>query len=306
MLKNDFALGLLNETKDSIAQQIAMWENLSLWKVIWQKLKGKIKRYDAIKDRMDACTSQLKRFQIDGLRLKKLCLLAKHLEVQLPEHASLRDIDDISKEIEEKSILLLRETDKNFRGRNTRDMASYVLKKMFDDFSEHFDGQDQETQGKVLKKIMESLESMSEEQLERLKRELKVEELTDTAIRKAIITGSLGAAFAVVVEVAGFSAYIFAVQALAGVAGLVGITLPFALYTTLTSAIAVLASVEFLGPVALVVGWWLTRRTNRKIRNGLVPALVIQAVVSSALGSPSDTTIQSFLKRYEKDIVNNM
>ncbi len=300
MLKSEFASGLLKETNDSLATQIAMWDDMYFRNVIWQKLKGKVKGYDTMRFQIANHTEWLSDLSSDELRLMKLFRLAKHLKVQLLERVNVGDIDDAGRQIEMKSVSLLKQTDKGFEGNDTRDMARYILEKMFNDLSARFHDHDEVTQSNIVKSIIESLESMPEEQREKLKKELKVDELTDAAVRKAIIAGSLGTAFVAVIEVAGFSAYIFAVKALAGIAGILGITLPFAAYTTLTSTIAVLSNPLLLVPAWLGLGLWLNKRANRKIKNGLAPVMVTQAIVSSALDSSLDTGIKSLLDRYEK------
>ena len=40
MIKSTLINGLLKQESDSLATQIAMWENMNIWEVAYQKLKG--------------------------------------------------------------------------------------------------------------------------------------------------------------------------------------------------------------------------------------------------------------------------
>jgi len=303
MLINELSIGILKQTPEAMATQLAMWDNLKLWNVMWNKAKGWWEEQDLLKKQIDNESEHIKlSMTVNDMRLQILFRLADHLEIDLPKDLSSSDLDNLSERIIFNSINLLRETDKEFKGSNSKEMASHVMKKMFEDLSKRFDDQNSETQEKIVESIMQGIKTMPEEQREHLRKELNVDELTNDVVRKAIITGSLGAAFSVVIEIAGFSAYIFAVKLLAGITGLVGITLPFAAYTTLTSMMAFFANPFILGPAFLVFGWWLSKKGNRKIKNGLAPVLVTQALVSSAFDDTEGSDIKEFISFYNEKI----
>jgi purine-cytosine permease-like protein len=83
----------------------------------------------------------------------------------------------------------------------------------------------------------------------------------------------------------------FAVEALAAIAGIIGLTLPFAFYTTLTSFMALLANPIIFIPGILGLGAFMTRRANKKIRNALLPTIITQLAVSSL--NPGETQKKS-------------
>ncbi|MCB9479340.1 MAG: hypothetical protein H6684_09360 [Deltaproteobacteria bacterium] len=301
MLKNQFSIGILGQNPDSIAPQLAMWGNMKLWNVMWKKISGWWEEQDLLKRQIETETLVLKNSKSpDELRVTMLVELAEHLEVPLPQSMTAGDFDDLGKNIVAKAIVTLRKTDKEFNGTSANEMASHVLKKLFDDLQNRFEEQDRESQEKIVEAIRKGIGELPEDQKKRLQDELNVDGLTNEAVRKAIVTGSLGAAFAVVVEVAGFSAYMVAMQVLATVTGLIGITLPFAAYTTLTSMMAFLANPLIIGPAFLVFGYWLTSRGNRKIRDGLTPVLVTQALANSAMGERNDEQVRDFLLVYNR------
>ena len=303
MLKNEFAAGLLKETPEAMAPQLAMWDSMKLWNVMWKKASGWWQKQDLLRQQIDSESKRIQRlWTVNEMRLQILFKLADHMELTLPRNLTAGDLDNLSERIISKSIMLLRNTDKDFKGSNSKEMASYVLRKMFEDLLKRFVEQDSETQEKVVEAITQGIKTMPEDQRDRLRKELNVDELTNEAVRKAIIKGSLGTAFAVVIEVSGFSAYIFGVKLLAGITGFIGITLPFAAYTTLTSMMAFLSNPLLLGPAFLISGWLLTKRGNRKIKNGLAPVLVTQAMVSSVLDSTEESSVKEFILLYNEKI----
>jgi hypothetical protein len=89
-----------------------------------------------------------------------------------------------------------------------------------------------------------------------------------------------------------------AVKALAAMAGMVGLGLPFSAYATLTSVIAVLANPLFMVPALLGGGWLLTSYTNGKMRDNLLPVVVTQSTVHAAIGDYSDSGLSSLLETY--------
>jgi len=177
-----------------------------------------------------------------------------------------------------------------------------VLRQVFHDLRERFQSQDQGTRDAVLDEIMAAIKSMPLDQQERLQRELHVEELTRDALQKAILAGTLGTALAVVVEVAGFSAYVAAVKLLASVASILGVTLPFSAYVTLTSTLAFLSNPAIVAAAVLGLGWFLTEYANGKIRDSLVPIIATQAIVSSSLDGDVEENLRPFLVAYSHSV----
>ena len=170
---------------------------------------------------------------------------------------------------------------------------------MFDDLSNEFSKKSSNEQDNIVKQIFEILKEMPDDQKEKLQKELNVSELSQQTIRKAITTGSLGIAFAALVEIAGFSAYIFATKTLAVIAGIIGLTLPFSVYVALTSFMAFLANPFVL--VLLLTGFlsFITKKSNKKIRNAFLPNLVSQIAISSTIGEPSIDKLNKLVKFYE-------
>jgi len=103
------------------------------------------------------------------------------------------------------------------------------------------------------KEIENQLEKMSEERREAIKDALNIEELSGEVLRKAVLSSSGPLATIGIVSLSGFGAYVaFTTVMHAIFTTVLGITLPFGVYTAATSGLAILA-----GPIGwlLVVGF---------------------------------------------------
>jgi hypothetical protein len=275
---------------------------MKLWKLLWKKVRDSVQEEDLVREELNEKVEWLGQFSDDQVRVMLLTRLASHLDMELPIDLTAGYLDEMGSQIEQKTIALLQENDSDFDGKTTAEMAQHVMQNLFGDLAERFENQDEETQQEVVDTIMTEIESMPEAQRERLLKALDANELSRDAVRRAIVTGALGSAFGAVVQAAGFSAYMAAVKALAAVSGLVGIALPFGVYTALTSVIAVLANPLITVPALLGGGWLLTSHTNTKMRNNLLPVVVTQSTVHAAIGDYSDERLSSMIAVYNSTV----
>jgi hypothetical protein len=302
MVDSKFSQGLLAADDESLRTQVALWDDMKLWGMLWKKVRGSISDEDLVQEKLNEKAEWLSQFGDNEIRLMLLTRITDHLDLELPKDATAGELDDLGSEIEAQSIQILKENDDDFDGSTTSEMAQHVMQGLFEELTDRFEDQDQETQEKVVSAILEEIESMPEAQRERLREALDADELSRESIRKAIASGSLGTAFAAVVQVAGFSAYMAAVNALAAVTGVLGLTIPFGVYTTLTSAVAVAANPWVLVPVLLGGGWYLTSHTNEKMRNNLLPVVVTQCTVQAAMEEYSNDDLSNFISEYNNEI----
>lgn len=298
MLESKFARGLVAADSETLRTQVALWSDMKLWRLLWKKVRGSVSNDDVVREELNEKVEWLGRFDDDQVQVMLLTRIAGHLDLDLPQDITAGHIDDLGSEIEKRTVDLLRENDDDFEGDTTSEMAQHVMQGLFEDLADRFGDQDQETREEIVSAVLAEIESMPEKERERLREALDVDELSREAIRKAIVRGSLGSAFAAVVQVAGFGAYMVAVKALAAAAGAVGITVPFGVYVTLTSAIAVAASPLVVVPALLGGGWLLTRYTNNKMRNNLLPVVVTQSTVQAAVGESSNDVLSRLVERY--------
>ena len=219
MIESRFVRGLIASDIDAIRTQVALWEGMNVWEVMWRKMKGAITRDDVIQKELAQEIERLRKYKDDHVRMMLLNHTAEHLNLELPEEITAPALDDLGAQIELEAIETLRNAEDDFEGRTVEEMAQHVLRRLFEEIADRFEDQDEETQRKVVDTILEEVETMPEAQRERLREALDADELSRDAIRQALMRGALGAAFATVIEVAGFSAYIVAVKIVAAVSG---------------------------------------------------------------------------------------
>lgn len=142
-----------------------------------------------------------------------------------------------------------------------------------------------EDRAELEKNITEELGNLNHEEREAVLRDLQLDTLSGEAVTKALLASGGPLASMAALSAAGFGAYIALTTIIHAVATtLLGITLPFVVYTTATSVLSLLT-----GPI----GWLLTgatvlvawRRSDTKLLRSLFAGLVTSA--ADVLPSPS-------------------
>lgn len=194
----------------------------------------------------------------------------------------------------EMSYAILNENDKDSISSNeVHDIENEIITKLFNKLISKASPEE-------LKGIWESLEV----EANKIGVDLKISDLTPSAaLMTTLIIGQLG----------GFATYILATTATASIASVLGVTLPFAFYTTLTSTIA-----TFLGPVgwvtggligALQLGTAFARAKDRKKKLRLLALttclIQIKSRISKDIQVRSITNIQALQKLEEEIAILN-
>ena len=128
---------------------------------------------------------------------------------------------------------------------------------------------------KVMKTVWEKMNSEQKEEFEKKLRETSEKyDKSGSLASSASIFGALTAA-----QLSGFGVYLLASTTLGAITGAIGLTLPFAVYTTMSSAIAVI-----IGPVGwigagLFAIWKLTGANYKK----LIPAIIYISALRSKI-----------------------
>ena len=105
--------------------------------------------------------------------------------------------------------------------------------------------------------------------------------------------------FAGAVGVVGFPAYLFLTSFIGGISSIIGITLPFGVYTGATSVMAFLSS-WFL-PIVLAGGWFFSNKYTKKLRK----VFAVASMVSISFQAYKDlnlNTAKNFVEEYNKDL----
>lgn len=279
-MRSKFILGLFCADKDTLANFIAIWNETTLTNILIHKGSDSYEKIikkenaDSFSKEIESKTEELKNIDIDDLRNMIIMQLSSYFDIRLPKTFNMHSLEEVGLKIENTALKTLKKSDKEFSGNSTDDMIARTFEKLFNEMEKRFEKADENTQEEIVDNIFDSIKKMPEDQKERLKEELEVDEITKDVLRKALTAGTLGTAFAVIISVAGFSAYTLATAVLASLAALIGVTLPFSVYTTLTSVIAVLSDPFFLLAMIGILYFGLNKKSNSSIKDSLSPIIV--------------------------------
>ena len=271
---------ILQLPADIIAAFLALYENTKLQNILMDKITDVANENSGeFQRRLDKKTAEIVSLPREELTIRMFLNFNQGLEL-LPRHyVSIRDFEDNSEEIIKKVIGLTRTICKDFEGSTLSDLSRYYVEKIIADTRQKFSEMSEEQQEEALEALRSYISTLPEEKQQKIKRQLGAEELTDEYLRKITKTGEIWGAFKVIAMTAGFSFYTGLTALLAGTAGLVGLTLPFGVYTSATSIVAVLANPIFLMGAFAGYGYYFVSKNNKGIRQRLIPIIVAQLVL---------------------------
>lgn len=296
------ALAMATLPREAMGAVLALLRETNLSQLLSSKVSDLVRRDSGtFQRRLADISMQLAHEEAGELLLQLLGELNAILDVPPRDFASRRDVVDNAGEIVAKACALLRTQDAAFVGGDLRSLVEFQTRCLFDRLGEAVADMPSEKKAAFFREIRDFVGSMPADQQEKLRRELRADELTDEILQKALSHGALGAAFATAVGVGNFAFYTGAVSLFGAVSGVIGVTLPFGFYTGLTSAIAIVSNPVFLLIAAGGGGWVIYSRQNRSLRERLVPLVVSQVMIASAAstsdGPPCDA-IADALERW--------
>ena len=272
--------------KEVIAGLVSLLEEVNLASIVSNKFTSIMD-----KDRDDALGRKvksnadllLKTMDESELSLRLIARLSQTFDIAPRRYASTHDFEDAASDIITASIVALRKSNKSFTGSTLQDLVQFNVEIMFGEVGQRFEGLASEQQVNLLSAIRDLIAQLPHEQQAELRQKLGIDDLSDEYLRTALVSGSLASVFAGAVSIGGFGFYTGAVSLLATVAGFVGLTLPFAVYTSLTSAVAVVSNPLLILPALSFGGVYLYRTQNETLRQ----RLAVNTVVQLALGGSS-------------------
>jgi uncharacterized protein (DUF2062 family) len=292
MRHSQLLVGLINETEESLKQQVQLWDSSGVWRTLAKKASEKLSTSLIERFPFQSGSTQLwdklEDTHLVDFQLMKLARLMSATNTPFPYKPSAVVLQDCLLQLEEKAVEFLKEEDKEFTGSSIADLPKHVIDRLFPEFTEKFREASQETKSKVAGKVLKAFDSLNKADQERLLKELNVEELSEEQLVKLIASGALATAITSVVSIAGFSAYIGLVSGIAAAGSFIGITLPFAVYMYATAGLAFITNPLTIIFVGLGMGTWLTTRSNRTIQKRLVPMLVAMSCMNQSSPSSSD------------------
>jgi len=310
MNKSSFLTGLLNTEKKNIAEYLATWDDLNIffktldnaWDFVAQIWKSDIETNAenemAFRKKVNNYLNTSSKY---GLHVSLYGRFTDIFDIEHGKISSQKELDDYCIELEKKAALfqkeLSREEDKmkDFNGDSFVDLRKYFLEIMVDQFKE----MDNEKQKKILEEMVKKLNSLSPEELNEFKNKMNISDITDESVKKILLGGGIYSMFAGAVGIIGFPAYIFLTSFIGGISSIIGITLPFGVYTGATSIMAFLSS-WFL-PIVIAGGWFFSDKYTTKLRK----IFTVASMVSISFQSYKDTNLESvneFIETHNKEL----
>jgi len=310
MQKSSFIIGLLNSEDKNLAEYLATWDDLNVffktidksWDFVSQLWKSdrEIERdnANAIQEKIDGYLSSNTRLGLQALLFKNF---QEVFEIDEEIILSQRQLDDISYDLEIKALQFQKEFSseedklKTFTGNTFVDLRKYFLETMVEQFKDL----DNSKQKKVLEDMVNKLNNLSPDELKEFKDKMNIDEVTNDSVKKILLGGGIYSMFAGAVGVVGFPAYLFLTSFISGISSIIGITLPFGVYTGATSVMAFLSS-WFL-PIILAGGWFFSNKYTKKLRK----VFAVASMVSISFQAYKDldlNTAKNFVEEYNKDL----
>ena len=311
MQKSSFIIGLLNSEEKNIAEYLATWDDLNVffktldksWDFVSQLWKSD---REIENDNANSFQEKIDGYLYANTRLGLQALLFKNFqevfEIDEEKILSQRQLDDISYDLEVKSLQFQKEFSseedklKTFTGNTFVDLRKYFLETMVEQFKDL----DNSKQKKVLEDMVNKLNNLSSDELKEFKDKMNIDEVTNDSVKKILLGGGIYSMFAGAVGVVGFPAYLFLTSFIGGISSIIGITLPFGVYTGATSVMAFLSS-WFL-PIILAGGWFFSDKYTKKLRK----VFAVASMVSISFQAYKDldlNTANNFVEKYNKDLI---
>ncbi|GFO67473.1 hypothetical protein GMLC_10520 [Geomonas limicola] len=287
----DLAQAFATMTPQALSSILALLEEATVGAVMEGRMSDWLDKKAAGSEfarKLESRVAQLETLQQHQLCLNLYAQINQICEIPPRHYTAPRDFCDNCEDIITAGLALMRKHDLSFQGTSLHDLVVFQTGKMFGIMQEKFPDLPHDKQEEFLAKIRDFISELPAGQRAALQKELNLHEVSDEKLRTLLTSGALGTAFAATVGIGGFSFYMGASSLLAGITHLLGFSLPFAAYTSMSSLIAVLSNPLFL--IAFIGGgaFWLISKENRKMRERLVPLVLTQSVVSSLHTSEID------------------
>lgn len=280
-----FAHALLQTTGEELRAVYALLFKTNIVSMMTAKTKDWLsKDTDHFNESLQAEVKKLARYSDAELQVKLLTEMVRALELKGLNYHHIRDIESQSEAIVQALHEQILKDDKDYRAfTELADeqeayllLVHYQMQKLFSAFHDKFRELNEEQSVEFTEKIKQMLTDLPLEKQYILKQKLDIDELTNEAIRSAILGQGSVVVLSAIVEVAGFSAYITLTTAIAATMALAGVTLPFGVYTVATTLFSMLINPFILIPLALGGGGVLLKHQNKSLKKKLLPVGVLQ------------------------------
>ncbi|MDD5515745.1 MAG: hypothetical protein PHX71_10450 [Synergistales bacterium] len=321
-MKSLLLSGIVKSDPSLLAESIVLWDEMSLIKKTFKSVLGKAGK-TAEWDESNPANKFIKYFIGETSRglEKKLqeqfvlkvqkntynppfvsqWLLLKRIfdifEISLPkEEVSRSEMDRLCMKIEGLFLSDFARSEKLDKPTDLVGFFNFYIEKMAETLISNFSKLSKENQDKALDSMLKKIKEMPQDQKEAFRSSLQLDGITRDSLRKAILAGSASVGLTSYVSFAGFGAYILLTKMISSVAGIVGLTLPFGVFTSATSLLAVLSS-----PLTMILflsggGVVLEKRAAKEMKKEFLKGLMAQMVFTAKTQESSWKDMRCFLE----------
>lgn len=258
---------LLSASDDSLSSSLALLSEISLADLMLSKAQELFERVDNkvnkghwssdtdhFHEKVVAKSREFASLSRGERLLRSIGELQKLMDVDPRDLRTSFDLVEVADDIGSAAVNILRQEklkdkDAKFTGNDVASMIEFQMVKIFGHLNVRMEELSSTQQQGLVDRVREFVQSLPAEQQRFITDKLGTADLSQSAIRQAIASGAIWAAFAGAVQVFGFAFYTTAAQLLA----LVSLNmLPFGAYIGLSSTIAVLSSAWMLPSHAVI------------------------------------------------------
>ena len=312
MVGKTLAQGLMAASGEQLRLIYVLMMKTDIFQLIAIKTKDMIKKnIDHSQQRLIQEIESLKLVDDNKLRLDLFLHMTKELKLPGSIYNTSYEIENKCSEILHKAHTIQLDDDKKYRefvSRNNHlaidsQLVLYQMQRVFESLGGELSNLSDEQQEQFADQIENFIQSLPVDQQRQIQEKLNIDSITNSTIKKVIATQGGAVLLAVIVEIAGFAAYTTLTSIIAGVAGFLGLTLPFGAYITATSVFSVLT-----GPIGLLLiggaSGVMMLTQGKKVKRTLLQMGIVQLMLPVLLDESMvfnyDALINEWSKHYHK------
>ncbi|WP_416147245.1 hypothetical protein ACM26V_13555 [Salipaludibacillus sp. HK11] len=263
-----FLEAIQTSSNQNLKQAYVLMTKTSMTKMITSKLMDtsdfilRKDKYDRYQHYIDEEVARVALFKED-LTFEVITLFAQRYETSLASIDTQQGLNEFGDNLLNKAVQSYSAMNKKFAGTTFEDVVQHFFNKMFEKIDKKYKDVSQKEKETLENEFQSFISELPQHQQEKLKKELDVSELSQQVINRIIATNGTVVLFSALVNTMGFSFYMGATSLLASGVSLLGLTLPFAAYTSMTSLIAVLANPIFFLAVIAASGFYVSKQRSK-------------------------------------------
>ncbi|PIC70821.1 hypothetical protein CSV77_05785 [Sporosarcina sp. P16b] len=300
------AQGLMASSGEQLRLIYVLVMETGIYNMIANKTKDFLdKDVDHSQRQLDQEIEKLIDVDDNTLRLELFLHMTKEFELAGSHYNTSYEIENKCGEVLQKAHTYQLKKDKSYTDFVSRNLhlsidnqlALYQMQKIFKSIGGELKNLTADQQESFAGQIEKFIESLPIEQQEKIKEKLNIEAVTNSTITKVLATQGSAVLLAVIVEIAGFTAYTTLTSLIAGTASLIGLTLPFGFYMTATSVLSIIT-----GPIGFILiggaSSMMMLTQSKKVKKTLLQMGIVQLMLPVLLDNEKVFTYDAFIQQW--------